>query len=84
MTDPQNQQSAVKRVYQAAEVYRGPYADAGPDLIVGYQRGYRAAWETAIGHVTEEVFHTNHKAWSGDHCVRPQPGSRRAFLQPEN
>ncbi len=69
LTDPADQQPAVKRVYQAAEVYRGPYADAAPDLIVGYQRGYRAAWETAIGHVTEAVFHTNHKAWSGDHCV---------------
>jgi len=69
LTDPKNQQSAVKRVYQAAEVYRGPYLEAAPDLIVGYQRGYRAAWETAIGHVTEQVFHTNQKAWSGDHCV---------------
>ncbi len=69
LTDPENRQPAVKRVYQAADVYRGPYTEAAPDLIVGYQRGYRAAWETAIGHVTEEVFHTNHKAWSGDHCV---------------
>jgi len=69
LTDPENGQSAVKRVYPAAEVYRGPYLDAAPDLVVGYQRGYRAAWETAIGQVTDEVFHTNHKAWSGDHCV---------------
>ncbi|MGO9109041.1 MAG: alkaline phosphatase family protein [Thermoguttaceae bacterium] len=69
LTDPENQQPAVKRVYRAAEVYRGPYVEAAPDLIVGYQRGYRAAWETAIGHVTEQVFHTNQKAWSGDHCV---------------
>ncbi len=69
LTDPENQQPAVKKVYLAADVYRGPYTEAAPDLIVGYQRGYRAAWETAIGHVTKEVFHTNHKAWSGDHCV---------------
>ncbi len=69
VVDPENQQSAVKRVYRAAEVYRGPYAEAAPDLIVGYQRGYRVSWETAIGHVTDEVFHTNQKAWSGDHCV---------------
>ena len=39
------------------------------DLIVGYQRGYRASWETAVGQVTDGVFHTNTKAWSGDHCV---------------
>ena len=36
---------------------------------MGYQRGYRASWETAIGQVTDDVFHTNTKAWSGDHCV---------------
>ena len=58
-----------RRVYLASEVYRGPYTDAAPDLIVGYQRGYRASWETAIGQVTDDVFHTNTKAWSGDHCV---------------
>ena len=69
LADPVAQQPAVKRVYQAAEVYRGPYTDAAPDLIVGYERGYRAAWETAIGQVTQDVFHTNQKAWSGDHCV---------------
>ena len=60
---------AVKTVYLAREVYRGPYKDAAPDLIVGYQRGYRASWETAVGQVTDNVFHTNKKAWSGDHCV---------------
>ena len=69
LIDPENQQPAVKQVYLASDVYCGPYTEAAPDLIVGYQRGYRAAWETAIGHVTDAVFHTNHKAWSGDHCV---------------
>ena len=69
LVDSENSQSAVKKVYVAAEVYRGPYKGAAPDLIVGYQRGYRASWETAIGQVTGEVFHKNLKAWSGDHCV---------------
>jgi predicted AlkP superfamily phosphohydrolase/phosphomutase len=59
----------VKRVYQASTTYRGPYKDRAPDLIVGYQRGYRASWETAVGRVTEEVLHPNTKAWSGDHCI---------------
>ena len=38
---------------------------------MGYHRGYRASWETAIGQVTESVFHDNTKAWSGDHCIDP-------------
>ena len=49
----------------------GPYKDNAPDLIVGYQRGYRVSWEAAIGRTTEAVFHANKKAWSGDHCVDP-------------
>jgi predicted AlkP superfamily phosphohydrolase/phosphomutase len=69
LTDLERGQPAIKQVYNALEVYRGPYKDEAPDLIVGYNRGYRASWETAIGQVTDRVFHDNTKAWSGDHCI---------------
>jgi predicted AlkP superfamily phosphohydrolase/phosphomutase len=71
LVDPENGASAVKRVYIASRFYKGPYRENGPDLIVGYQRGYRVSWETAIGRTSEDVFHSNTKAWSGDHCVDP-------------
>jgi predicted AlkP superfamily phosphohydrolase/phosphomutase len=71
LVDPRNGASAVKRVYIASKFYKGPYREDGPDLIVGYQRGYRISWEAAIGRTTGEVFHANIKAWSGDHCVDP-------------
>ena len=61
--------SAVKQVYEAETVYHGPYKDHAPDLIVGFNRGYRVCWEAAIGQVTDDVFHKNDKPWSGDHCV---------------
>ena len=41
-------------------MYRGPYKEHAPDLIPGYQRGYRVSWETAIGRTTEAVFHAAH------------------------
>jgi predicted AlkP superfamily phosphohydrolase/phosphomutase len=69
--DPENGASAVKRVYIASKFYKGPYREDGPDLIIGYERGYRVSWETAIGRTTTLVFHSNKKAWSGDHCVDP-------------
>jgi predicted AlkP superfamily phosphohydrolase/phosphomutase len=69
--DEEEGESAVKRVYIASQFYRGPYKDNGPDLIPGYQRGYRVSWETAIGRTTHRVFHPNTKAWSGDHCIDP-------------
>jgi predicted AlkP superfamily phosphohydrolase/phosphomutase len=71
LTEPLTGESAVKRVYIAGNFYRGPYKDNAPDLIVGYQRGYRVSWEAAIGKTTEDIFHANTKAWSGDHCVDP-------------
>jgi predicted AlkP superfamily phosphohydrolase/phosphomutase len=71
LVHPETGESAVKRVYIAGKFYRGPYKDNAPDLIVGYQRGYRVSWEAAIGKTTDAVFHPNTKAWSGDHCVDP-------------
>ena len=63
---------AINRVYNARQVYRGPYKEEAPDLIPGYADGYRVAWETAIGQITDTVFRDNRKAWSGDHCVDPK------------
>ena len=71
LIDPESGTGAVKRVYIASKFYKGPYRDNGPDLIVGYERGYRVSWETAIGRTTDDVFHSNTKPWSGDHCVDP-------------
>jgi len=62
---------AIQAVYESNRIYRGPYLDAAPDLIVGYAPGYRASWGAAVGRVTEAVFEDNNKCWSGDHCVDP-------------
>jgi predicted AlkP superfamily phosphohydrolase/phosphomutase len=64
---------AMPHVYAAADIYRGPYLDAAPDLIVGYARGYRVSWSTAAGKVEgAQTFEQNEKAWCGDHCVDPE------------
>lgn len=70
LTDPlHGNQPVVKRVYNALTTYAGPYKQDAPDLLAGFHIGYRASWETAVGQVTERLFHDNVKAWSGDHCV---------------
>jgi predicted AlkP superfamily phosphohydrolase/phosphomutase len=57
-----------------------------PDLIVGYARGYRASWETALGSVPSDVIRQNSDAWIGDHCMAASEvpgvllGSRRPKL----
>jgi hypothetical protein len=56
-------------VDRAATAFHGPYARSGPDLIVGYNRGYRAGWKTILGAFPREVVEDNTNAWSGDHCM---------------
>jgi len=61
----------IRTVYETATLYRGPYLEAAPDFIVGYNEGYRCSWEGAVGKVEAAVLTDNPKAWSGDHCVDP-------------
>ncbi len=67
--DGQNNLAAITRVDRSSEVYQGPYAEQGPDLIVGYNRGYRAGWQTILGNFPAEIFEKNTNPWSGDHCM---------------
>ncbi len=71
LRDEEQNDVAIRQVYATNKLYRGPYLDAAPDLIVGYNDGYRTSWDAAVGRVTTSVIEDNPKAWSGDHCVDP-------------
>ena len=71
LMDEQRGAVAVNRAYAKAAVYKGPYVEAAPDIVVGYNPGYRSSWGVALGKVGGPVFEDNTKAWSGDHCVDP-------------
>jgi len=72
LVDPQDGSVAINEAYDAWKCYLGPYKENAPDVIVGYNEGYRVSWEAAIGDVTNQVFSDNRKAWSGDHCIDPR------------
>jgi predicted AlkP superfamily phosphohydrolase/phosphomutase len=59
----------ITRVDRASEVYQGEYAGSGPDLLVGYNRGYRAGWKTILGAFPPDEIEDNTNPWSGDHCM---------------
>ncbi len=71
LRDDERETTAIRQVYATSDLYRGPYLDSAPDLIIGYSEGYRTSWEAAVGQVTSRVVEDNQKAWSGDHCVDP-------------
>ena len=68
-SDEQQQQSVIKIVYDGEKIYPGNANLDAPDLVIGYQRGYRASWQTTLGAVPEKLIEANNNKWSGDHCI---------------
>ncbi len=71
LRDDESGEVAIRQAYPTRSLYRGPYLDAAPDLIIGYNDGYRISWDAATGKAGPSVIEDNLKAWSGDHCVDP-------------
>jgi predicted AlkP superfamily phosphohydrolase/phosphomutase len=72
LTDPADGRSVVREAFLTHEMHSGPYRDMAPEVLVGYERGFRHSWDCATGAVSSEVFTDNTKSWSGDHCVDPR------------
>lgn len=69
--DPKYNQRVISRVYPGGEIFHGKYSNESPDLYVGFNVGYRASWQTAIGGVPKTTIEDNEKKWSGDHLFDP-------------
>lgn len=71
LRDAERDCRAVRRVVRREEVYEGPFLDKAPDLIVGFESGYRVSWLTPLGAAGDCLFEDNTRAWSGDHIMDP-------------
>jgi predicted AlkP superfamily phosphohydrolase/phosphomutase len=58
----------VRHVYRGAKLYHGARAGEAPDLVVGFEWGYRVSWQTCLGGCEADVIADNPFRWSGDHC----------------
>ena len=76
VVDPETGQRAITEVHLREDYVFQEGTAIGPDLVVGYARGYRGATESASGEAVGEVFSDNDSAWSGDHMMdhRTVPG----------
>jgi predicted AlkP superfamily phosphohydrolase/phosphomutase len=68
--DPQTGKQVISNVWIGKELY-GREDDKTPDMVIGWNRGYRASWETVLGGFSEEIIVDNNDRWSGDHCIDP-------------
>jgi predicted AlkP superfamily phosphohydrolase/phosphomutase len=69
--DEKTGKSVLNKAYTSDEVYSGDYTKNAPDIILGFNSGYRMAWQSAIGGLTQEEIYDNIKRWDGDHMVDP-------------
>jgi predicted AlkP superfamily phosphohydrolase/phosphomutase len=72
LVDQETGEIGIREAFDTAKLYSGPYLENGPDLLIGYNAGYRVSWDCATGVVTGPVFADNTKPWSGDHCIDPR------------
>ena len=67
--DPENGEPVITEVVRARDAFHGSQVAHAPDLIVGYNRGYRSSDDSALGTVTAELITPNLGKWTGDHCM---------------
>jgi predicted AlkP superfamily phosphohydrolase/phosphomutase len=69
--DPVTNKRPVAAAYDAVKIYSGPFVHLGPDIIVGYESGYRIADEAVLGNFPKGIFRERLDKWSADHCMAP-------------
>ncbi len=65
-------QPVVQQVWHRDQVFTGPFAAYGPDMVIGYSPGYRASAETGLGRWEKATLQHNRDHWGADHCIDPQ------------
>ncbi len=70
--DEKYEKPIVSKVYPREEAFWGELAENTPDLYVGFDIGYRASWQTALGAAPAVLIEDNLKKWSGSHLFDPK------------
>jgi predicted AlkP superfamily phosphohydrolase/phosphomutase len=59
-------------VSKTVEPERGTFAERAPDILIGFNEGYRSSDESALGQLSPKSIEINRDKWSGDHCMDPR------------
>jgi len=71
LRDDKYDEQVISKVYDRKDIFTGKCAEMTPDIYVGFNSGYRASWQTALGGVPEGLIEDNLKKWSGTHLIDP-------------
>jgi len=71
LTDPVTGERVVLKAFVSKDAYRGKNLEMAPDIVLGFNRGYRISWQSPLGGFPKEVLQDNTQKWSGDHMSAP-------------
>jgi predicted AlkP superfamily phosphohydrolase/phosphomutase len=70
-TDPKTGLKVVNRAFISSEVFRGAGLERAPDIVLGFNTGYRISWQSPLGGFPRDIVEDNSQKWSGDHMADP-------------
>ncbi len=70
--DPETGEKAILKAFISNKVYSGAQTSHSPDIVLGFNRGYRISWASPLGRLPKKIVEDNRDKWSGDHCMAPQ------------
>ncbi len=71
LTDPVNGEKVVTQAFIADDHFSSDFRFRAPDIIAGFNLGYRTSGESAIGGLHPDILADNMDWWAGDHCMNP-------------
>jgi predicted AlkP superfamily phosphohydrolase/phosphomutase len=71
LTDPKTGEHPILKAFISKDTYRGKNLEMAPDIVLGFNRGYRISWQSPLGGFPKEVVEDNNQKWSGDHMSAP-------------
>lgn len=71
VVDPQTKLHPITKAYDATDYFHSDFKDIAPDIIVGYNSGYRISDGACLGKFPKEIFAIRTNKWAADHCMDP-------------
>jgi predicted AlkP superfamily phosphohydrolase/phosphomutase len=72
LTDPKNGKRVISCAYISEDNFSKDFIQRAPDIILGFDRGYRISDDSALGSLSKEMISDNMGWWSGDHLIDPK------------
>lgn len=65
--NPETGELVMKKVYTKKDLGISSVNTSSPDLYLGYYKGIRSSWDTAVGATPKDIIVKRKSKWSGDH-----------------